>query len=175
MEKRWFIFTFSPDAARRQLVGRTMKKGLHPRMPLPKYTPRLYGCRKQGLFLDAWGAKKQDALSSGPDLPLRPLASQSRRASGGGSAFGEFLHEVGDVPFAAATARERAGPSGDGLQVHALLGQALDVPSFRAAAMAHDFLRLAGWILFHPGQPFVLTRNTVTSSRSWYSCLARIR
>jgi hypothetical protein len=52
--------------------------------------------------------------------------------------FGKFFQKLCNIPFAAAAARERARPSGNGIYVQTLLGQALNIAASGAAAMTHD-------------------------------------
>ena len=54
--------------------------------------------------------------------------------------FGECFQKIRNIPFAATTARECPRPIGDGIDIHALLEQALDGVSPGAAAMAYNFI-----------------------------------
>ncbi len=54
----------------------------------------------------------------------------------------QHFQKIGDIPLAAATAGQRAGPARDGLHVHALLMQLPDISAPRAAAMAHHLIVL---------------------------------
>lgn len=64
-------------------------------------------------------------------------------------ALSKFFEEIRNVPFTPATTGQRAGPSGDGLDIHALLIQALYIAALSATAMTHDFVGGQNRLDFH--------------------------
>jgi hypothetical protein len=65
------------------------------------------------------------------------------------SLYGKLLQVIPNIPFTTATAGKRARPSGNGLHIHPLFKQALNVAAFGATAMTHDLILWAGRLRFH--------------------------
>lgn len=54
--------------------------------------------------------------------------------------FREIFQELVNIPFATTAARERTSPSGDGIHIHTLFEQVLNVAALGATAMADYFI-----------------------------------
>jgi hypothetical protein len=73
--------------------------------------------------------------------------------------FSKFLQELCNIPFAAAASGKRPRPSGNGIDIKALLEQALNIVPPRAAAMAHDNIGRIGMLRVHGYYRLVVGRN----------------
>ncbi len=82
-------------------------------------------------------------------MPANQTFRTSQNLRGCGLLFGEFIQELCNIPFAAATARERASPCGDGIHIKTLPEQVLNLAPLGAAAMAHDLICRAGILRVH--------------------------